>query len=60
MKKNLNVEIYGYKIDDVAEKIGSLFGDAGRTVGKAIDDMTKNVTIKISSKNGDKYKEMDL
>ena len=51
MKKNLNVEINGYKINDVAEKIGSLFGETGRSIGKAIDEATKNVTIKIGEEN---------
>ena len=59
MKKNLNVEIYGHRIDDVAVKIGSLFGKTGRAIGKAIDGVTKNVTIKIDGKNGDVHKEMD-
>ena len=59
MKKNLNVEINGYKINDVAEKIGSLFGQTGRGIGRAIDGVTKNVTIKIDSKNGNMHREMD-
>jgi len=59
MKKNLNVEINDYKINDVAEKIGSLFGQTGRGIGKAIDNMTKNVTIKIGDDNGNIHKEMD-
>ena len=59
MKKNLDVEIYGHRIDNVAEKVGSLFGESGRTIGKAIDSVTKNVTIKIDDKNGNMHKEMD-
>lgn len=59
MKKNLNVEINGYKISDVAEKIGSLFGQTGRGIGKVIDSVTKNITIKIGDNNGNIHKEMD-
>ena len=57
MKKNLNVEIHGHRIENVAEKIGTLFGVTGRAIGKAIDGMTKNVTIKIDDKNGNSHKE---
>lgn len=57
MKKNLNVEIYGHKINDVAEKIGSLFGETGRVIGKAIDEVTKNVTIKIDDENSRRQSE---
>lgn len=57
MKKNLNVEIYGHRIDDVAEKIGSMFGETGRAIGKAIDGITKNVTIKIDDKNSNRQNE---
>ncbi len=59
MNKNLNVEIYGHRIDNVAEKIGSLFGETGTAIGKAIDSVTKNVTIRIDDKNGNMHKEMD-
>lgn len=57
MKKNLNVDIYGHKINDVAEKIGSLFGEIGRSIGKAIDEVTKNVTIKIGDENSRRQNE---
>lgn len=49
MKSNLNVEIGGCVITDVAEKIGALFGTEGREIGKAIDSATKNITIKIGA-----------
>ena len=57
MKKNLNLEINGHKINDVAEKVGSLFGETGRAIGKAIDGVTKNVTIKIGDENSDRQKK---
>ena len=47
---NLNVEINGFRIEDVAEKIGAFFGEEGRVIGKKIDDMTKDKTIKIETK----------
>ena len=51
------MEINGHKINDVAEKIGSLFGETGRAIGKAIDGVTKNVTIKIGDENSDRQKK---
>ena len=52
MRKKLNVEINGHRITDVAEKIGAFFfGEKGREIGKAIDDVTKDVTIEIGAKN---------
>lgn len=32
-------------IEDVATKIGSLFGEKGRDFGRKIDKMTKDITI---------------
>jgi hypothetical protein len=50
MHQNLNVEINGHRINDVAEKIGSLFfGEEGRKIGKAIDSVTKGITIRIGT-----------
>jgi hypothetical protein len=46
---SFNVEINGFRIDDVAEKIGALFGEEGRAIGKKIDDLTKDKTIKIEN-----------
>ena len=46
---SLNLEINGKRVDDVAEKIGSVFGEEGRKIGKLIDNATKNVTIKIET-----------
>ena len=50
-RHNVNVEINDCRIEDVAEKIGSLFGDKGQRIGKSIDDLTKNVTIVIDTEN---------
>jgi len=50
-KHSLNIEINNRRIEDVAEKAGSIFGETGRSIGRAIDDFTKNVTIKIDSKD---------
>ena len=51
VKHNLNLEINEHRIEDVAEKVGSIFGEKGRAIGKSIDDLTKNVTIKINVKD---------
>jgi len=50
-RDKFNVEIGGRRINDVASKIGGLFGGTGRTIGRAIDKGTKNVTIKIENNN---------
>ena len=50
-KHNLNLEIGNRLIKDVAEKLGSIFGKRGRRIGKTIDDLTKNITIKVDTKN---------
>lgn len=42
----LNAEFGPARVERVAEKIGSLFGEEGRVIGKKIDDWTKDVTIK--------------
>ena len=48
LKKNLNVQIGDHiQIKDAAELVGGLFGEQGRQIGRAIDDMTKDTTIKI-------------
>ena len=49
-KRNLNIEINNRRTEDVAEKLGSVFGNRGCRIGKTIDDLTKNITIKIDSK----------
>ncbi|MBM7660408.1 hypothetical protein JOC85_001175 [Bacillus mesophilus] len=46
-RNNLNVEYKGQRIEDVATKIGSLFGEEGKRIGEKIDRATKKVTIKI-------------
>jgi len=38
-------ELIKIQVRDVGEKIGSLFGEKGREVGKKIDDETKDVDI---------------
>lgn len=50
LKSTLNYEIKAGKqrlsvIENVATKIGGLFGERGRELGRAIDDMTKDVII---------------
>ena len=50
----LNVEIGDVVIKDVAEKIGSLFGEGGRLVGRIIDELTEDITIKIDGEKSDK------
>jgi hypothetical protein len=46
---NAGVSILGVKIlvNDIAEKVGSLFGEKGRKIGKDIDDNTKDIDIHI-------------
>lgn len=47
-----NIEIGDkIRINDAGEKIGSLFGEKGRAMGKAIDDLTKDKTIRIDVKD---------
>ena len=48
--QGLNVDYNGVIIRDVAEKIGSVFGQEGRRIGKKIDDVTKKITIKTDTK----------
>jgi len=50
-RDKFNIEIGGRRINDVASKIGGLFGSTGRSIGRAIDKGTKNVTIKIENDN---------
>lgn len=49
LHSNLNVEVGGERFEDAAEKVGSLFGEGGRLIGKIIDELTKNLTIKIET-----------
>jgi hypothetical protein len=44
---HLKLEVNGVVIEDAAEKVGAILGEEGRQVGKIIDRLTKNVTIKI-------------
>lgn len=52
-KQNLNVEVGGLKLTDVATSVGKTIDkfSKGKTnaeiIGKKIDDITKNITIKI-------------
>ena len=52
MKRNFNVDINGTVVTDVAEKIGAIFGDKGQEVGRSIDNLTKNITIKVDTVDG--------
>ncbi|MED4353613.1 hypothetical protein P9265_14950 [Schinkia azotoformans] len=45
--KKINVEYKGHRVEDVATKIGSLFGPKGKEIGKKIDNATKKITLKI-------------
>jgi hypothetical protein len=49
IRSNFSVEINDKRVDDVAEKIGALFGPEGALVGKAIDTLTKGINIKIET-----------
>lgn len=49
-KHNLNGEHKGVRVNDIATKVGSMFGSKGKTVGQTIDKATKNITIKIEDK----------
>lgn len=54
-KQNLNIEIGDkLRINDVCEKLGSIFGEEGRRIGKELDDITKDKTIRIDLKNDKK------
>lgn len=62
LEQNLNFEIKAGKkrlayFDNVATKLGGLFGEGGRELGKKIDNMTENVTVEqdVLSYNNDKY-----
>ena len=48
--QNINIKYGPVRIRDVGEKVGSLFGEKGRKIGKAIDDLTKNVDIDLTPK----------
>ncbi|MBU3097680.1 MULTISPECIES: hypothetical protein [Clostridium] len=45
MSQGVIVKIGPIVIKDAAEKIGGLFGEKGRIIGKKIDDKTKWLTI---------------
>jgi len=48
--KHLNVEIGDHiRIDDVCEKIGRVFGEDAAEAGRLLDNVTKNITIRIES-----------
>jgi hypothetical protein len=50
MMQGLNVIFKGLRVNDVAEKVGSIFGSKGQEVGRKIDNLTKNVTIVFEDK----------
>ena len=49
-KHDINVRVCNVEVKDVAEKIGSCFGEKGKEIGKAIDDVTKDVTLVLFGK----------
>lgn len=62
LEQKLNFEIKAGKqrlasFENVAAKVGGLFGEEGRELGKRIDKMTENVTVEqdILSYNNEKY-----
>lgn len=53
-KKNINAELPdGIRIDNVATMLGLLLGDEWEVIGRAIDEATKNVTIKFEQSSYD-------
>ncbi|MDB8790968.1 hypothetical protein PN398_09535 [Romboutsia sp. 1001216sp1] len=55
-KKGFNMEFPGgIKIKDVATKIGGILrGEEGSELGRQIDEVTKNITIKFEPNSDDK------
>ncbi|AOS67409.1 hypothetical protein CJZ71_19165 [Bacillus subtilis] len=49
-KNNFNIEYRNLKINNVATKIGKLFGKKGTAIGSKIDKITQCLTIKIGNK----------
>ena len=48
--KHLNVEIGDLiRVNDVCEKIGRVFGEDAAEAGRLLDNVTKNITIRIES-----------
>jgi predicted N-formylglutamate amidohydrolase len=63
MKKDFNFELDNHRYENVAERIGVLFGEKGRAIGRMIDNLTKNITISVNTndKNGnDSNKSWDV
>ena len=53
-KNNINVELPGgIKINNVATMLGLLLGDEWEVIGRAIDEATKDVTIKFEQSSDD-------
>lgn len=53
-KQNFNGEYKGVRVNDLATKVGSIFGKKGKAVGQVIDKATQNITIKIEDKDKNK------
>ena len=51
MRHNLNVDVNNNRIEGIFEKVGSLFGKRGKRIGRVLDRLTKNVTVKIDTRN---------
>ena len=46
VSSGFNIDIGGVVIEDVATKLGGLFGEVGEEIGKIIDENTKDKTFK--------------
>ncbi len=51
-EQNLNFEIKADNVslgvtEDIATKIGSIFGEKGREIGQEIDEKTKGITLNL-------------
>ncbi|MCL2199090.1 MAG: hypothetical protein FWB80_09220 [Defluviitaleaceae bacterium] len=49
-ENNFNIQIGSFVVKDVAEKVGAFLGPVGKYAGKAVDALTKKVTIKLWDK----------
>ena len=47
VSSGFNIDIGGVVIEDVATKLGGLFGEVGEEIGKIIDENTKDKTFKV-------------
>lgn len=49
-ENDFNIQIGDFTVKDVAEKVGAFLGPVGKYTGKAIDALTKKITIKLWEK----------